>query len=187
MIRNLDVDKYQNGDPIPQVTSAAWDTLTTGAYCYYDNDSTTYAAVYGKLYNWYAVNDPRGLAPKGWHVPTNAEWTTLASCLGGVTQAGGKMKFTTGYKSQHPEYWQPPNTGATNTSRFSALPGGWRAYGVFNNVGFIGSWWSSTEAPSDSSKALCVSLYSLSSWIDVTRNGPKTKASGFSVRCILDN
>jgi len=77
MTKNLEVSTYRNGDPIPKVTNgAAWASLTTGAYCYYNNDSTTYAATYGKLYNWYAVNDPRGLAPEGWHIPTDFEWTT---------------------------------------------------------------------------------------------------------------
>ncbi len=91
MTTNLDVDRYRNGDPIPHVTDPlVWKTLTTGAYCYYDNDSATYAAVYGKLYNWYAVNDPRGLAPEGWHVPTDFEWTTLADCLGGTSVAGSR-------------------------------------------------------------------------------------------------
>ena len=74
MFKNLNVDRYRNGDPIPNVTDPAiWAGLTTGAYCYYNNDSATYAVVYGKLYNWYAVNDPRGLAPEGWHVPSDVE------------------------------------------------------------------------------------------------------------------
>jgi uncharacterized protein (TIGR02145 family) len=81
-IKNLDVDRYRNGDPIPKVTDpTAWSVLTTGAYCYYNNDSATYAATYGKLYNSYAVNDPRGLAPEGWHIPSNAEWNILVKCI----------------------------------------------------------------------------------------------------------
>jgi Fibrobacter succinogenes major domain (Fib_succ_major) len=84
--KNLDVDHYRNGDPIPQVTDPVqWANLATGAWCWYNNDSVTYAATYGRLYNWYAVNDPRILAPEGWHVPSNAEWNTLAnSCAGGA-------------------------------------------------------------------------------------------------------
>ncbi|MGB3079964.1 MAG: FISUMP domain-containing protein, partial [Saprospiraceae bacterium] len=75
MTKNLNVARYRNGEPIPKVTnSTTWASLTTGAYCYYANDSATYAAVYGKLYNWYAVNDPRGLAPEGWHIPSDFEW-----------------------------------------------------------------------------------------------------------------
>jgi hypothetical protein len=81
MVKNLDVDHYRNGDPIPQVTDpAAWAALTTGAWCYYYNDPAI-GAIYGKLYNWYAVNDPRGLAPVGWHIPTEPEWITLVNCL----------------------------------------------------------------------------------------------------------
>lgn len=121
MKKNLDVNKYKNGDPIPQVTdSVAWAALTTGAYCYFNNDSATYAATYGKLYNWYAVNDPRGLAPAGWHVPSDKEWTTLTDFLGGDSIAGGKLKET-GLL-----HWRSPNKGATNTTGFTALPGGFR-------------------------------------------------------------
>jgi uncharacterized protein (TIGR02145 family) len=133
MKKNLDVTTYRNGDIIPQVTdSTAWIKLTTGAWCYYNNDPAN-GAIYGKLYNWYAVNDARGLAPQGWHIPTSAEWNTLSTFLGG--SAGGKMK-TTGTS------WTTPNTGATNESGFSALPGGLRSInGGFYNVGVQGSWW----------------------------------------------
>src|SRR5687768_3923155 len=93
MTKNLDVSTYRNGDTIPKVTDAAeWAALTTGAYCYYDNDSATYAATYGKLYNWYAVNDPRGLAPEGWHIPSEYEWITLGDCFGGDGAAGDNLK-----------------------------------------------------------------------------------------------
>ncbi len=122
MTTNLDVDHYRNGDPIPHVTDPTeWKNLTTGAYCYYANDSAKYAAVYGKLYNWYVVNDPRGLAPEGWHVPTDFEWTTLTDCLGGVSVAGGPMKET------GTSHWILPNEGATNESGFTGLPGGVRS------------------------------------------------------------
>jgi hypothetical protein len=80
--KNLDVTKYRNGDPIPQVTDATlWANLTIGAWCWYNNDSATYAAIYGRLYNWYAINDPRGLAPTGWHVATDAEWNKMTKYL----------------------------------------------------------------------------------------------------------
>ncbi len=96
MTTNLDVDSYRNGDPIPQVTTQReWKKLensSTGAYCYYHNDSATYAAVYGKLYNWWAVNDPRGLAPEGWHVPTTFESTTLIDCWVGRLMLGDQWK-----------------------------------------------------------------------------------------------
>src|SRR5580765_7574137 len=90
MSRNLDVTYYRNGDVIPHVTDPTkWQALTTGAWCWYNNDSAN-GAVYGKLYNWYAVNDPRGLVPAGWHIPSDAEWNTLSTYLG--IYAGGKMK-----------------------------------------------------------------------------------------------
>jgi uncharacterized protein (TIGR02145 family) len=177
MTKNLDVSTYRNGDPIPKVTdNAAWAALTTGAYCYYNNDSTTYAATYGKLYNWYAVNDSRGLAPEGWHIPTDFEWTTLSTCLGGDAVAGGPMKEigTT--------HWITPNTGATNLSGFTGLPGGFRNdNGTFNGVGYDGYWWSSTETNADFAWYRDLGYYDgdLGSF-----NG--SERFGFSVRCLRD-
>jgi len=177
MAKNLDVATYRNGDPIPKVTDdAAWAALTTGAYCYYDNDSATYAATYGKLYNWYAVNDPRGLAPAGWHIPTDAEWTTVETCLGGNSVAGGAMKEigTT--------HWISPNTGATNSSGFTGLPGGWRwTVGGSMSIGFDGYWWSSTEYLTTNARAC--DLFYLQGGLG--RDGSQ-KRSGYSVRCIKD-
>ena len=90
MKSNLNVSKYRNGDDIPQVTDATqWANLTTGAWCYFQNN-TTNGTIYGKLYNWYAVNDPRGLAPNGWHIPSKDEWAVLRNCLGGENLAGGR-------------------------------------------------------------------------------------------------
>ena len=138
--KNLDVTTYLDGTVIPQVTDAnAWAGLTTGAWCYNGNDVAN-GAIYGKLYNWYAVNDVRGLAPQGWHIPTDAEWATLSTLLGGSAAAGGKMK-TTGTTR-----WNTPNTNATNESGFAGLPGGYLDYnGPFSNVGSLGGWWSATE------------------------------------------
>jgi uncharacterized protein (TIGR02145 family) len=118
MVENLKTTKYRNGDPIPNVTGNAWAALTTGAYCWYNNDAATYKATYGALYNWYAVADSRNIAPTGWHVPTDAEWTTLTTFLGGESVAGGKLKET------GTNHWTSPNTGATNETGFTALPGG---------------------------------------------------------------
>ena len=116
---NLNVATYRNGDIIPQVTDpTAWAALTTGAWCYPNNDPAN-EAIYGKLYNWYAVNDSRGLAPQGWHVATDAELTTLGTNLGGDNVAEGKMKST------GTSYWARTNTDATNSSVFSGLPGGY--------------------------------------------------------------
>jgi uncharacterized protein (TIGR02145 family) len=134
---NLNVSRYRNGDPIPQVTDPTlWANLTTGAWCYYNNDPAN-GSIYGKLYNWYAVNDSRGLAPIGWHVPTDNEWTVLTTFLGGSFIAGGKMKAVT--------LWNSPNTAATNSSGFTALPGGSFYSGFSFPFGVIGGWWSSSE------------------------------------------
>ena len=142
MQKNLDVSTYRNGDVIPQVTDAnQWAGLTTGAWCWYDNDSATYASTYGKLYNWYAVNDARGLAPTGWHVPSKTEWLTLSICLGGDAVAGFKMKEAGAV------HWINANTNNNNSSGFTGLPGGARyGGGAFSNLGYLGLFWSSTEA-----------------------------------------
>jgi uncharacterized protein (TIGR02145 family) len=177
MTKNLDVSTYRNGDPIPQVSiGESWAALTTGAYCYYNNDSTTYAAIYGKLYNWYAVNDPRGLAPEGWHIPSDFEWTTLSNCLGGNTKAGGLMKEigTT--------HWTAPNTGATNLSNFTGLPGGYRSdVGTFLSIGDFGHWWSSTQG------APAIAWSRNLNYNDTGLNGAGANLrTGFSVRCVRD-
>ena len=177
MTKNLDVATYRNGDPIPKVTNdVAWGNLTTGAYCYYNNDSTMYAATYGKLYNWYAINDSRGLAPEGWHIPTDFEWTTLGSCLGGDDIAGGPIKEigTT--------HWNTPNTGATNLSGFTGLPGGFRTYfGPYSGIVLYGYWWSSTE--STTNYAWSRNLNYSDDDLDRAAN---LKILGFSVRCLRD-
>ena len=176
MKENLDVLTYRNGDVIPQVTDATtWAGLTTGAWCYYSNDPLN-GAIYGKLYNWYAVNDPRGLAPQGWHIPTDAEWTTLSTLLGGDVAAGGKMK-TTGITR-----WTTPNTSATNESGYAGLPGGNRNNsGTFNVVGNFGFWWSSTEDGTLDARyrILYYNIGDVGSYV----NG---KRVGFSVRCLRD-
>ncbi len=147
--KNLDVATYSDGTVIPQVTnSQQWTSLTTGAWCYYNNDSAT-GTTYGKLYNWYAVagihdtdlNTPnKKLAPTGYHIPSDAEWTTLTTYLEEESVAGGKMKAT------GTSLWNTPNTGATNSSGFTGLPGGYRYYnGSFYNIGYFGFWWSSSE------------------------------------------
>jgi uncharacterized protein (TIGR02145 family) len=134
--KNLDVDRYRNGNLIPQVADITqWANLTTGAWCYYNNDPAM-GAIYGKLYNWYAVNDPRGLAPQGWHIPDENEWDALTSFLGGVDVAGGAMKSVTG--------WSAPNIGATNSSGFNGLGGGLRNYD-FAGIGEESGWWSANQ------------------------------------------
>jgi uncharacterized protein (TIGR02145 family) len=140
MAENLRTTSYANGELIPNVTSnVAWMDLNTGAWCNYNNDVAN-DSVYGKLYTWYTAVDPRGLCPTGWHVPSDGEWTVLKDFLGGASVAGGKMKSITGWNSQ--------NTGATNESGFSGLPGGCRdgLNSAFHLVGEYGYWWSSTES-----------------------------------------
>lgn len=178
MNKNLDVATYRNGDPIPKVTNGAeWAALTTGAYCYYNNDSATYAAVYGKLYNWYAVNDPRGLAPEGWHVPSNVEWTALGTCLGGDFVAGGPLKET------GTAHWIAPNTGATNLTGFTCLPGGFRLpFGPpFFDIGRGASFWSSTESESWGAWGRVIYY-----WGGVLGTVNVNKLYGYSVRCVKD-
>jgi len=174
--KNLDVASYRNGDPIPEVQDAsAWANLTTGAWCYYSNN-TANGTTYGKLYNWYAVNDARGLAPNGYHIPTDAEWTTLSSYLGGTVTAGGKMK------EAGTSHWLSPNTGATNSSGFTGLPGGVRDYnGSFYVIGANGNWWGSSEYDT----GFAWFRYLNSDNGDV--NGYyDDKRIGFSVRCLKD-
>jgi uncharacterized protein (TIGR02145 family) len=183
---NLNASTYRNGDVIPQVTDqTTWNNLTTGAWCYYFND-TGAEIYYGKLYNWYAVNDSRGLAPIGWHIPSATEFNTLSTYLGGDTVSGGKMKsqvinpdpaLFSGYGM-----WTLPNTGATNSSRFNAYPGGRRSTTNFADESYQCYFWTSTPTtPSTStSKSLSFGNNDLSQSI-LTDN-----RTGFSVRLIKD-
>jgi uncharacterized protein (TIGR02145 family) len=173
---NLDVDVYSNGDSIPQVEDpTAWAALTTGAWCHYNNNPVN-GTTYGKLYNWYAVNDPRGLAPTGYHIPTDTEWTTLIDYLGGDAVAGGKMKET-GLC-----HWFTPNAGATNSSGFTGFGGGSRLDdGTFYFINKGGYFWSSTENDPD------YAWYRILGYNagDSGRSNAD-KISGFSVRLIKD-
>jgi len=139
MAENLRTTKYRNGTSIPLVSDAVeWQNLTTGAYCWYNNEETTYNATYGALYNWYSVNTGL-LCPAGWHVPTDAEWAALTLYAGDQPVAGGKLKESgTGH-------WDSPNTGATDEFGFTALPGGDRGPdGLFYGIGVAAYWWTST-------------------------------------------
>lgn len=163
---------YRNGDRIPYVKDAdKWSKLTTGAWCWYNNDPR-----YGKLYNWFAVNDPRGLAPEGWHVPSEIEWTKLTKFLGGYIVAGGKMKETGSIN------WKDPNADATNSSGFTALPGGSRYYlGEFFDAGGYGYWWSSTEAAPNAAWYRYLTYF-----YGAISGTTEYKLNGFSVRCLHD-
>jgi uncharacterized protein (TIGR02145 family) len=187
MAENLKVTHYRNGDPIPNVTdNAAWQALSTEAYCEYNNDINN-VATYGRLYNWYAVGDSRNIAPAGWHVPTDAEWKQLEMYLGmSQTQADstGWRGTTEGNKLRErgTTHWYFPNIGATNESGFSGLPGGVRGYGgPFDGMGSSAAFWSSTEYGNYS--AWCRHLH-----YDYPRvhRSSADKDDGFSVRCVKD-
>jgi uncharacterized protein (TIGR02145 family) len=171
--KNLDVSTYRNGDVIPQVQDqAAWADLTTGAWCYYNND-TSNGTKYGKLYNWHAVNDPRGLAPNGYHIPTDAEWTILTDYLGGESEAGTKMKSTRGWKN---------NGNGTNSSGFSGLPGGYRSNdGKFESIDGFGYWWSSAENNTVTAWNRFLRYYN-----GIVYRNPCPNNYGFFVRCLRD-
>ncbi|MCX6171790.1 MAG: fibrobacter succinogenes major paralogous domain-containing protein [Flavobacterium sp.] len=185
--KNLDVSTYSDGTNIPQVTDAtAWNNLTTGAWCYYGNNQAN-NAVYGKLYNWYAVAgiydaaslaNPalrKKLAPTGWHVPADTEWTYLISCIGGANVAGGKMKET------GTTYWSSPNTAATNSTGFTGLPGGHRYGNTFTQIGSQGYWWSLSDANQSNAYVQQIGYFNafILSFLD-------SKQRGQSVRCIRD-
>jgi uncharacterized protein (TIGR02145 family) len=184
MKQNLNVSRYRNGDIIPQVTDPTqWANLTTGAWCYYNNDSANRAA-YGKLYNWYAVNDARGLAPEGWHVPSDGDWNKLVKCLDSNadticvncwqnTTAGILLKSTSG--------WNNGGNG-TNTSDLTILPSGYCSInGTFGAIGTYGDWWS------------CSDYSTQEAWLRSINGGYAGvfrdhygKNHGFSIRCVKD-
>jgi uncharacterized protein (TIGR02145 family) len=172
MKENLRTTSYNDGTLIPNLTAnPAWVALTTPGYCWYNNDLST-KATYGALYNWYAVTN--GILAEGWHVPTDAEWDTLANVLGGATVAGGKLKATT--------RWASSNTVATNESGFSALPGGFRNYiGLFFDQSNYGYWWSASvgSAPNAYYRNLAYDDSTLYKYSD-------SKVCGFSVRLVRD-
>jgi len=196
--KNLDVATYSDGTVIPQITDPTeWAALTTGAWCYYNNDSAI-GAIYGKLYNWYAVagihdTDPNTpnkiLAPTGWHIPSNLEWTTLSNYLGGESVAGGKMKETS--SSQTDSYSWYYDSGATNLSGFSAKPASWRytessgtAFGGNYPIKMSAFWWSSTGYDSGVASLRNIQASSNSLIIQVFSH---IKSNGLSVRCLRDS
>lgn len=177
---NLRVTKYRNGDAIENVIDdTEWSMLETGAWCYYTNDSQ-YDDPYGKLYNSFAITDARRICPKGWHVPSDDEWTALENFLG-VGSAGAALK------ESGTTHWLSPNTGATNSSGFTALPGGYRGgTGVFpfvgiDNLGSHGLWWSSTEFDEENLWIRTMGK----DWNGLGRQ-EGNKWAGLSCRCILD-
>jgi uncharacterized protein (TIGR02145 family) len=191
MKENLKTTKYRNGTTIPgNLSDAAWSSTTSGAQADYDNDAAN-TTIYGKLYNWYAVADPAGLCPTGWHVPSDAERNDLVKFLdpgansspasiqstiaGGMLKATGTLQAGTGL-------WETPNTDASNSSGFSGLPGGRRNNdGGCSDVGIYGFWWSSTQY--SASYALYSSLYYTNGYVSPNID---TRSYGFSVRCVRD-
>jgi uncharacterized protein (TIGR02145 family) len=175
MSENLKTTKYRNGDPIPNVTdSANWRSLTAGAYCNYNNDVKN-GDVYGRLYNWYAVNDSRNIVPQGWHVATDAEWAILINYLGGERSASYKLRET------GTVHWNNPNPGATNESGFTALPGGYLNFSShkFENIGLAGSWYTATERDK-------INVWNYGVNLIGAGKGYYTKLHGRSVRCVKD-
>ena len=193
MTRNLDVDRFRNGDLVPHVESnEEWKKAGKNgqpAWCYNDNDPDN-GKKYGKLYNWYAVNDPRGLAPEGWHVPTDEEWEILVEYLGGKDIAGHKMKSVEGWDaSVNCQNGYIHNGNGNNSSGFNGLPSGWRdSYGIFVNVGKIADFWSATE--DDLNAAWYRSLRFYNGNVYRTNSFSvyhTTKSVGASVRCLRDD
>ncbi|MFN5323416.1 MAG: fibrobacter succinogenes major paralogous domain-containing protein [Bacteroidota bacterium] len=190
---NLETTRYRNGDVIPtNLNNSQWQNTTQGAWAYY-NDSSQYNNIYGKLYNWYAVADARGLCPTGWHVPTDSEWNKMVKYLDPLADtsqniyfqsqtAGGMMK-SIGDLQSGTGYWQAPNAGASNSSGFEGRPGGQRSpnsIGGQNINGAEGHWWSA-------------SLKDSTAWFwSIGYNNPQVlkyynpKRYGFSIRCLRD-
>ena len=179
MAENLRTTKYRNGEAITEVTNnASWANLITGAYCNHGNTKNNDTiATYGRLYNWYAVNDSRNVAPVGWHVTTDSEWSNLVDYLGSDSVAGRKMKET------GVTHWHISNTDATNESGFTALPAGY--YSSVNNHVMYLSYGSYYWSNSQEDVSFAWSYYIYSNKANCFR-GSWPKTFGFSVRCVKD-
>jgi len=174
MAENLSVDHFRNGDPIPQAqTNEEWTSANLNnkpAWCYYENDASN-SNKFGKIYNWYAIKDERGLAPEGWHIPSTTEWSELFSFLGGDGFAGTALKSK--------DNWKDGNR-SSNSSGFSALPGGFRDYKAqFRGIGEFGRWWSTYEVSFNQARSWA--LFSNSMMVN---NVDEYHGTGVSVRCI---
>ena len=191
MAENLRVTRYRNGQPIANVTSTAdWANLAEqadkGAWCFYGNNANN-ESIYGKLYNWYAATDSRNIAPQGWHVPTNEEWIQLGEYLRGYETAAGKLKAT------GTTQWAAPNTGATNSSGFTALPAGERlADGTFGGLKLRTHYWSTNNYGGDpfAQYSLAVSLFNNQQYFHNSADGNfngRNALTAMSVRCVRDN
>lgn len=179
MAENLRTTKYNDGVPIPNITdNNHWSSRTDGAYCNYENsEDYDTIATYGRLYNWYAINTLK-LAPKGWHVPTLAEWRELIDYLGGEDFSGNKLReFGT-------THWYSDHNEITNETGFTALPGGLRRLdGTFERIGRYSYWWFATEYNNTSHEACYWKIYI--DWGGV-EDEIAPKEFGLSVRCVRD-
>lgn len=178
MAENLRVTRYRNGDPISQINNDQyWSISTEGSFCSPSGDLQS-VSEYGRLYNGYAITDSRGLAPEGWHVPTDTEWSTLVDIAGGETEAGGNLKEI-GF-----DHWLSPNTDATDELGFGALPAGIRLpAGDFSGMGNYGCFWSSSFAGSGSNLFWVRCMWNNHDNVD---RRDDNIAFGFSIRCVKD-
>jgi uncharacterized protein (TIGR02145 family) len=176
MAENLKTTKYNDGNPIPNVTDGiAWGTLKTPGYCWYENNISN-KEPYGALYNWYTIQNGN-LCPTGWHVPTDTEWLALANYLGGLPVAGGKLKEI------GVSHWITPNTTATNETGFTAVAGGGRVGELFSSIKWYANYWTATEYDSETAYSTCAESTSALLWYH-EKNW--TKRIGFSIRCIKE-
>jgi uncharacterized protein (TIGR02145 family) len=191
MTENLNVDKFQNGDPIPEVKSQVdWKKAAENmqpAWCYYDNKASN-GEKYGKLYNWYAVNDPRGLAPKGWRIPTKDDWLILSDFLGYESVSGGKLKSSKGWSTYPEDYEGYDEYQGTNESGFNGLPGGYRTTVGFQDIFENAEWWASSVSESGCVQNIKIingrpsnELFFKQQISSTNRAG---KTYGLSVRCV---
>jgi uncharacterized protein (TIGR02145 family) len=175
MVENLKTTKYRNGDAIPKFTEGMpWNNLTTGAYCDY-NDEENYSDIYGRLYNWYAVDEWRKLAPLGWHVASDSEWTILTNYFGGLANSASKLKEAGN------DHWKPYTVFSDNSSGFKALPSGERDESGYKHIGEYTIWWCSTNYSTSSAwwRDMFYRTDNINRWSG-------HKSNGYSVRCIKD-
>jgi uncharacterized protein (TIGR02145 family) len=183
MVENLKTSRYRNGDPVDSITDVMqWLNSTSGAWCCYNNNPLN-GDRFGYLYNWYAVNDSRNLAPEGWHVATNEEWTILTDNLGGADHAGSKLKAA-GIRSGTDDdsaLCFADNEDATNVTGFTAYPGGrLDATGQWMGAGESGFWWTSTQSGPDAF------MHHLDCGSISVGSGGAMMNNGFYVRCVKD-
>jgi uncharacterized protein (TIGR02145 family) len=178
--KNINVSKFSNGEPIPEAkTKEEWNRAGENkepAWCYYDYNPAN-GTRYGKLYNWYAVSDHRGLAPKGWHVPSEAEWTTLIDYIEGKSESAISLKAIKGW-----EYHEGKSGNGNNSSGFNTLAGGYSSFHSesFDQIGYCGAWWTSTST--DFGAVFCLMSFRTST-VDKSE---WDKTGGFSLRCVKD-